>query len=69
MFVLLVTFIADDLPYLRLIIEMMGKTHGDAKEEENNHLGGRNPVNIAKALLTELWIEGSERAVCLRQEL
>ena len=69
MFVLLVTFIANDFPYLRLIIEMVSETHGDAKDEESNHLGGRKPVNIAKALLTEPWIEGSERAVCLRRQL
>jgi hypothetical protein len=69
MFVLLVTFIADDFPYSRLIIEMMGETHEDAKDEESNHLGGRNPMNIAKALLIGPWIEGSERFVYLRREV
>lgn len=50
MFILLVMFVPDDFPYARLIIKMMRETHQDAKTQETNHFGGRNPVDIAKML-------------------
>jgi hypothetical protein len=55
-------FVPDDFPYARLIIKMVRETHQDAKYQEGNHLGGRNPVDIAKMLFIGGRLHCSEGA-------